>query len=182
MPQFPQVLVKHSMLTKCNYMSRATRFTPIVCTRMPWPPQRKIFCFESNSYRSHWIHVCLWFFFHLLLVCPYIHGVAMWTYRPTQWAQLRRNHEHVPAPLIESISKLSEKTKFAMKWTGTGRFDYLKEKTEVERWVRCCLIMFFPTPFSHNHSQFHLRWKKWICLFWHICHYLSILLCLLASF
>lgn len=56
----------------------------------------------------------------------------------------------MPAPLIESISKLSEKTKFAMKGTGTGRFD--EKKTQKlntnmiggnKAWVRCCLIMFF---------------------------------------
>jgi len=73
----------------------------------------------------------------------------------------------VPAPLIESISKLSEKTKFAMKGTGTGRFD--EKKTQKlntnmiggnKAWVRCCLIMLFPIPFSHNHSQFHLRWNN----------------------
>ena len=79
----------------------------------------------------------------------------MWTYLPIQWAQLRRNHEHVPAPLIESISKLSEKTKFAMNGTGTGRFE--EKKTQKlntnmiggdKTWVRCCLIMFFSNTFQ----------------------------------
>ena len=98
--QFLQVPVKHSMLRKCNYLCMCfisfkieklssilrNRFVEqepqdslryIVCARMPWPPQPKTFCFEINSYRSHRINVSLWFFFHLRLVCPSIHGFAM---------------------------------------------------------------------------------------------------------